>query len=501
MTPIGRAGSQCAALGCTLRPTARAIREKASRCQVQAHTRLFSATAPVSRLSSSCTVTFGKLAARQPGRLFPITAMSAPGIEPSKEPAPLRASACIILLSPTNQVLLLHRVGTSNSFASAHVFPGGTLSAFHDGPLPLDFDRPERHVDHPAYRLAAIRETFEESGILLARKLGSSRDEGLLRVGDEVRKRGRKLIHNYDVRFTGWLKDENCEPDVENLIPFTRWITPPGMQKGSRFATQMYLYMLPLSDDAAQQQHDTPTHDGGLEHTAAAFDDAHAWLAKARAGEVILFPPQYYLLHLLAEFLRPPPPSPSPSPSQGPDDVPNRPPADYHYYQAQRDALLAFVHRVPTTRGGKKSPQDVRRTYDVPWARKCICPEVLFVRESDGRAVLALDGPGPGPQVRRRGGDYERVMLVRFEKKRGLGMVPRDLEVRWREEVMREWKEEKRARRRRDSAESKGEGDAGSEDKGNAGSKGKGDAGSEDKASLASKDKTDVDSKRLGAKL
>lgn len=102
---------------------------------------------------------------------------------------------------------------TSTSFASAHVFPGGNVSSFHDGPLPPLSD-PAIHEDGPAYRLAAIRETFEESGILLATKRGRGRDQGLLHLPDHVLEEGRKQIHGNTVRFTEWLASQGGEPDV-----------------------------------------------------------------------------------------------------------------------------------------------------------------------------------------------------------------------------------------------------------------------------------------------
>jgi 8-oxo-dGTP pyrophosphatase MutT (NUDIX family) len=107
----------------------------------------------------------------------------------------------------------LHRVHTSSSFASAHVFPGGNVSPFHDGSLPAA-DTPELHEDGSAYRLAAIRETFEESGILLAKRIDQTRDQGLLHVPDDVREAGRKQIHGNAVKFTEWLKNVGGEPDV-----------------------------------------------------------------------------------------------------------------------------------------------------------------------------------------------------------------------------------------------------------------------------------------------
>jgi 8-oxo-dGTP pyrophosphatase MutT (NUDIX family) len=116
----------------------------------------------------------------------------------------------LMLVSPTNQVVLLHRVKTSRSFASAHVFPGGNLDAFHDGEVAAA-GAPERHVDGPAYRLAAIRECFEESGILLARREGGG---PLLDLPAKVREQARKDVHANRVRFRDWLKGVGGEPDL-----------------------------------------------------------------------------------------------------------------------------------------------------------------------------------------------------------------------------------------------------------------------------------------------
>lgn len=117
----------------------------------------------------------------------------------------------VILISPTNEILLLHRVKTSTSFASAHVFPGGNLS-IQDGPCPPPEDH-ARHEDSPSYRRAAIRELFEESGILLARE-GTSKK--MLVVDEETRENGRRLIHQNKVTFAEWLRQQNAtaEPDI-----------------------------------------------------------------------------------------------------------------------------------------------------------------------------------------------------------------------------------------------------------------------------------------------
>lgn len=113
----------------------------------------------------------------------------------------------ILVFNARNELLLLHRVKTSSAFPSAHVFPGGTLSEFHEGVPPLG--SAGRHVDGPAYRMAAVRETFEESGILLARRNGS-----LLNLSPEAVASGRKDIHSDKTRFPEWLKTLGAEPDV-----------------------------------------------------------------------------------------------------------------------------------------------------------------------------------------------------------------------------------------------------------------------------------------------
>ncbi|KAI1811812.1 hypothetical protein GGS20DRAFT_588146 [Poronia punctata] len=336
-----------------------------------------------------------------------------------KVPEP-RPSASIILLSPKNQVLLLHRVKTSTSFASAHVFPGGNLSDFHDGPVPPHGD-PTRHVDSLAYRLGAIRETFEESGILLARE--GSKDGPLLNLPTAKRDEARKAIYENQLSFGQWLESVGGIPDTDNLIPFTRWITPPGPPK--RFTTQMYVYMLPLSTSsdpvlsAAQHEALIPTPDGGAEITTAQFDDVSTWLDRGRRGDVILFPPQHFLLHLLSQFL-----TGAPAPASAESEA---------YYQAQRDKLCVFLDAVPTT----SSPAALKkRTSQIPWADKVISPLTLGMRRSDGRAILGLDSPGGELKGTERGGDWERVVLVRFSK-----AGPINVEVRLREEVLAQERE------------------------------------------------------------
>ncbi|UNI23299.1 hypothetical protein JDV02_009129 [Purpureocillium takamizusanense] len=377
---------------------------------------------------------------RSPGRPFAFacaTAVMAPDAQPqqrraassssssssssSKPRLEPRPSSSVVLLSPTNEVLLLHRVKSSSTFASAHVFPGGNLDAFHDGEVPPVGD-PARHRDGPAYRLGAVRECFEETGILLAKK-----DGALIELPPAQRDEMRKKVHANEVNFVEWVRSLGGEPDTTGLIPFTRWITPVnGPPK--RFTTQMYVYMLPISRTKVPSEMFIPTADGGVEHTAAQFAPATAWLERARAGSVIVFPPQHFLLYMLSRFLT----GGTASLEEGP-----------LHFTAQRKKLRAFLRRVPTadTDAGRAHP-----TAAIAWADKVICPYHFRATTADGRVILGLDKPGPelaGKEEEekngRRGGDWERVMFVRF----GAGGA-REVEVRLREDVLRDVEEEGR---------------------------------------------------------
>ncbi|RDW76051.1 hypothetical protein BP5796_06872 [Coleophoma crateriformis] len=332
---------------------------------------------------------------------------------PTKKPMEPRPSASILLISPINQILLLHRVRRkSDAFAAAHVFPGGNLSASQDGDIPAP-DHPQRHVDGPAYRLGAIRECFEESGILLAKKNDGS--GSLLEVPETEKNRARKEIHSGKLKFVDWVKTQGGVVDSDSLLPYTRWITPTNVPK--RFTTQMYIYFLPLQTTSisslglpitSEAMIPIPTSDGGIEHTAALFQSCSQWLSQAAQNEIILFPPQFYLMYLLSPFLQA---------SEAPTAL------SVEELQKQRDYVIEFLK----TDGDGKG---------VLWKDKVMSPMGLGGFSKDGRAILALDKPGPELKASGRRGDERRVVLVKFGKQ-----GPRDVEVRLRAEVLAEQRE------------------------------------------------------------
>lgn len=194
---------------------------------------------------------------------------------------------------------------------------------------------------------------------------------------------------------------ERRELTADALVPFTRWITPPGFPK--RFSVQMYLYLLPLDYDGPLE----PQHDGGLEHTAIEFASAPEWVRRGRSGEVIMYEPQAFILGVLSEFLT------GPS-SDGEAD-----------YAAQRAALSSFIWAMPS---GKTE----HYTAKIPWSDKVFCP-VSVGATAGGKELLVMDPAGPELEGTGRGGDYDRVVVVN-----DWVTSSRNIEVRMRDDVLAE---------------------------------------------------------------
>jgi len=113
-------------------------------------------------------------------------------LHPQREPAPVRPAATVLLLRDTPQgieVLMTRRSMTASFAPGAYVFPGGGVDAL-DAAAHAQASRRETQSDlHLTQAIAAIRESFEELGILLAR-----REDGTMAVAwQRPRRRNSQL--------------------------------------------------------------------------------------------------------------------------------------------------------------------------------------------------------------------------------------------------------------------------------------------------------------------
>ncbi|MFT6579961.1 MAG: 8-oxo-dGTP pyrophosphatase MutT (NUDIX family) [Alphaproteobacteria bacterium] len=167
-------------------------------------------------------------------------------------------------------------------FASgALVFPGGRVDP-EDSDAPLIArcaGRDNFDIETLALRVAAIRETFEEAGILLARRAGESD----LITGadfDAVYKKYRMALHGGDITMLEIAEAEDLELACDLLIPFAHWITPKQIRK--RFDTHFFVVAAPKAQ--------TAVHDGS-ESVDSIWIRPNDAVAEGEAGrQSVMFP-------------------------------------------------------------------------------------------------------------------------------------------------------------------------------------------------------------------
>ncbi|THD67190.1 MAG: NUDIX hydrolase [Bradyrhizobium sp.] len=129
--------------------------------------------------------------------------------------------------------------------SGALVFPGGSVdkgdqeiigrSELYSGGEGLD-------ASALSFRIAAIRETFEESGILLARPRESKTLVDAKRAA-EIEAANRASLCEGQTTFLKILADNGMLLALDLLVPYAHWITPEGMPK--RFDTWFFLAAAP----------------------------------------------------------------------------------------------------------------------------------------------------------------------------------------------------------------------------------------------------------------
>lgn len=215
-------------------------------------------------------------------------------------PSPAAPSSTVVLLRDAEggpEVLLLERDARVRFAAGAHAFPGGRVEPA-DRALPagrwrgvdLAAAASELGAAGPAealgFLVAAVRETFEEAGILLARCRGRP-----VTAGDLARPAIAAGRHLPAAGWAGWLAANDLVLDLGALALFSWWVTPRAFPH--RYDTRFFLALLPPAQAGAA------AHDRS-ETTSALWIAPAAALAAARAGELTLVYPTRRTLAALA---------------------------------------------------------------------------------------------------------------------------------------------------------------------------------------------------------
>ena len=221
-------------------------------------------------------------------------------------PASLRDAATVLALRDTDdgpQVFMVRRDSRMGFLGGAHVFPGGAVDAKDCEPsifeIATGFDEagPLESLHNDADRargllIAAARELFEESGILLARTKGGDwvdLDEAGSRT--ERLRAGRAALSNREGDFGKLIADEGLVIDLSGVRFFGHWITPDRERK--RFDTRFFLARAPERQSARHCE---------IESSAGEWMTAREVFGRYRAREIELVPPTIASLERLSGF-------------------------------------------------------------------------------------------------------------------------------------------------------------------------------------------------------
>ena len=197
------------------------------------------------------------------------------------------ATVLLVRDLPAFEVLMVKRHHQIDFASGALVFPGGKTHAADDNPewTRYALGWTETPPDERALRIAAIREAYEEAGILLARHA-----DGSSFCGEERAAAARAAIVENPGDFLKLVATLGLKLDLDALTVFSRWVTPSMMPK--RFDTWFFLAAAPPDQLAVCD---------GWETVDAEWMEPREALRLGESGERTVIFPTRMNLQLLAE--------------------------------------------------------------------------------------------------------------------------------------------------------------------------------------------------------
>ena len=220
---------------------------------------------------SRCRGPLGNDDAQHPSRRA-----AARGLRGLTDPSAPRAAATVVLLRPGPdgpEILLTQRPSSMAFAGDLFVFPGGRVD---------DADADERLGASP-FAVAAVRELFEEAGVLLAERRGGGRSDPAAVAG------ARRALLAGETSLAAVAEALDLRLRTDLLAPISHWTTPPIMPR--RFDTRFFVAELPPDAEPTFDTEEVVDHRW---LTARAALDAMA------AGEIAMWVPTSATLQQLA---------------------------------------------------------------------------------------------------------------------------------------------------------------------------------------------------------
>jgi 8-oxo-dGTP pyrophosphatase MutT (NUDIX family) len=216
----------------------------------------------------------------------------------------IRPAATVMLIAdrPNLQVFMMERNANIVFAGGMWVFPGGRVDAT-DNPLKFQALSTHRSDEEASalmniedgglsYYIGAIRESFEEAGILLA--LDKDSHEPLSLAGKENSARfniHRNSVNASERDFLEIIEEENLILDAGAMHYIARWVTPKGPPR--RYDTRFFISRMP--------ENQIPLHDDN-ELVHSEWISPQEILAKVESEDMILMSPTLRMIQSLAKF-------------------------------------------------------------------------------------------------------------------------------------------------------------------------------------------------------
>jgi 8-oxo-dGTP pyrophosphatase MutT (NUDIX family) len=206
--------------------------------------------------------------------------------------APARAASTVVLIRPqprSFEVLLVKRHDNVAFMGGAHVFPGGRVddtdrienaAEICDGVAEAGARMPDLdRRDAIGHHVAAVRELFEEAGVLLARPVQARRLPAL-----RYEMAAGVPLHELAAR-------EGFRLALDSLAVFAHWVTPAIEIK--RFDTRFFVALLPEGQQSLHDERET---------TASEWMEPQVAVERCRRDEILLPPPTWTTLRMLSKL-------------------------------------------------------------------------------------------------------------------------------------------------------------------------------------------------------
>ncbi|MDP9464153.1 MAG: NUDIX domain-containing protein [Actinomycetota bacterium] len=189
-------------------------------------------------------------------------------------PIPAKPAATVMLLRDADdgiEVFMLRRTKAAAFAGGMYVFPGGKVDASDGG-------------GDDGYVIAAIRECYEEAGVLLA-----TDESGIMVTDGHPALAHRQAVYEGAVDLRALCRQHQLRPAINDLVWVSHWITPIG-ESSRRFDTRFFIAVAPTGQ--------TSRHDDN-ETIASAWVAPRDGLRRQADRELTMMPPTIKSLEFL----------------------------------------------------------------------------------------------------------------------------------------------------------------------------------------------------------